>query len=153
MKLVWGKEELVPALLEMGREMHDESRFRHLPLDENRLAKAFRVAIDDTTGAYFLTLALSDDDEPVGFLFGTVDRPYYTQALIAHDFAFYVRPLFRGTRAGAHLLKAFCRWAEKREVAEIHVYHTVDIEPDRFDRFVRSQGFRFVGGNYILPLS
>lgn len=152
MKIEWVTRGSVDEAVELGREMHAESRFTALPFDADRLRKSFVGAIDDDRGVYFLALARSSGGDAAGGLFGTVEKPYFTSGVLAHDYAFYVRPDFRGSSAALKLLSAFRRWAQKRGARELHVYQTVAVDSDRFDRMMRRAGFEYAGGNYIYPL-
>lgn len=152
MKIEWVTHETMDEVVALGKEMHAESRFEALPLHEGRLRESFAGALRDERGVYFLALARSDDGRVTGGLFGTVERPWFTDGILAHDYAFFVRHGYRGSSAALKLLTAFRRWAHKRGACELHIYQTVAVERERFDRMMRRCGFEFAGGNYIYPL-
>jgi GNAT superfamily N-acetyltransferase len=151
-RIEWVGSGNLDEVIALSRRLHEESCHDGLPFDEHRLRQSFEAALSDGGNIYFLALARSVEGPAVGCFFGTIVRPHYSQALLAHDCGFYVVPQFRGTDAAPRLLKAFTHWAKKRGVAEIQIYQTVAIEPERFDRFMRRSGFQFVGGNYALQL-
>lgn len=146
-----GSEHL-DELVDLGRLMYAESALTHLPLDVERVRKTFRAALDDDKGIYCLLLARSSDGIPAGWLFGTITRPWFTDALVAHDHAFFVAPEFRGTSAAIKLLQVFRRWAEKRNARVLNISQRVGVEMDRFDRFMRRTGFESKGMNFSMPL-
>lgn len=152
-KIEWLTHPCLDEAVALGRQMHAESRFSALPFDGERLRTSLAGAIDDDRGVYFTALARSSRGAVAGGLFGTVEKPYFTSGVLAHDYAFYVRPDFRGSSAALKLLTAFRRWAQKRGASELHVYQTVAVERERFDRMMRRAGFEYAGGNYIYPLT
>lgn len=149
MKIEWVTQETLPELIALGREMHRESRFRTLPFDEDRLGRSLAAAVDDSRGVYFLALARASGGKVVGGMFAVVEQPFFTSAIIANNYAFFVRPPYRGSSAALKLLTAFRRWAGKRGVRELHVHQTGGVENQRFDRMMRRAGFEHAGGNYI----
>lgn len=151
-KLEWATQATLDDIVELGREMHAESALTYLPLSEERLRATLGTALDDDRGRYCLLLARSDDGTPAGWLFGAIDRPWFTSALIAHDFAFFVSPRFRGGEAASMLLDAFRRWAEKRDAAVVNISQRVGVEMERFQYFMQREGFEARGMNFSLPL-
>lgn len=152
MRIEWLAEHTVEEALALFREMHVESRFNDIPIDETRLRQAVEGSVNDQTGRIFFALARSDAGEAVGLLFGRVERPFFTREIFASDNAVFVSPPHRGTGAALKLLRAFRLWAEKRGAAEVHVSQTVGVDMKGFDRLMRRAGFSLVGGNYALRL-
>lgn len=152
MKIEIAGPEHIEELVDLGQSMHAESALTHLPLDVERVRKTFRAALEDDKGMYCLFLARSSEGMPAGWLFGTITRPWFTDALVAHDHAFFVAPEFRGTSAAIKLLKVFRRWAEKRNARVLNVSQRVGVEMDRFDRFMRRTGFEPRGMNFSMSL-
>lgn len=146
-------ESHVPELVRLVRAMHAESGRFELPFSEGRARATFAAAVADEQGAYCVLLARTSEGEPAGFLFGTVTRPWFSEALIAHDHAFFVLPSWRGSSAALKLLRVFRRWAVKRDVAVLNISQRAGVEMERFDRFMERQGFRSIGKNFSTRLT
>lgn len=152
MKIEIAGPENLDELVALGRSMHAESALGALPLDDDRLRRTLEGAINDETGVYCVLVARASDGKPAGALFGTISRPWFTQALVAHDHAFFVTSQFRGSSAAIKLLQAFRRWAERRNATSLHVSQRVGVEMERFERFMRSAGFEPRGMNFGMSL-
>lgn len=152
MRIEFAGEEHIDDLIALGRLMHAESALTNLRLDIERARRTFRGAINDDKGMYCLLIARSSDGAAAGWLFGTVTRPWFTDALVAHDHAFFVAPQYRGSSAAIKLLKVFRRWAKRRNAEVLNVSQRVGVEMDRFERFMRRAGFQPRGMNFSMPL-
>lgn len=152
MKIEIAGAEHLDELVMLGRAMHAESALVNLPLDETRLRRTLQAAIEDSAGTHCLFLARSGDGEPAGWLFGAITRPWFTHALVAHDHAFFVLPVYRGSSAALKLLKVFRRWAEKRDAQVLNISQRVGVDMERFDRFMRRTGFEARGMNFSMLL-
>lgn len=153
MKIETAGKEHVADLIALGRTMLAESALTHLPLDEDRARRTFTGAIEDDKGTYCLLLARSSTGVPAGWLFGTITRPWFTQAPVAHDHAFFVAPEFRGSSAAVKLLRVFRRWAERRGATALNISQRVGVQMERFEAFMLHQGFESRGMNFSLPLN
>lgn len=143
----------VPELVALVRAMHAEAGRADLPFAEARAKATFAAAIDDEHGAYCVLIARSSQGEPAGFLFGTITRPWFSEALIAHDHALFVSPSWRGSSAALKLLRVFRRWAVKRNAAVLNISQRSGVEMERFGRFMERQGFRAIGKNFSTRLT
>ncbi len=153
MKVEIALECHVPELVTLMRAMHAESGRFELPFSEGRAQATFAAAVADEKGAYCVLLARTSQGEPAGLLFGTITRPWFSEALIAHDHAFFVLPSWRGSSAAMKMLRVFRRWAVKRNAAVLNISQRAAIEMDRFDRFMEREGFRSIGKNFSARLA
>lgn len=152
MQLEWAIPGHLDELIEVGQKSHAEARVATLPLDEDRLRRSFKRVLEDDRGVYFFVIARSTDGACAGVLFATVNRPFFTSALLAHAYWFYVAPEYRGSGAAGKLIAAFRRWAEKRGAAELQINQTSGVDLERVDAKLRRSGFDFLGGNYSMAL-
>lgn len=152
MRLEWLSAETVEEVVMLAREMHQESRLAALPLDVERVRSALRAAVEDDRGVQFAVLCRAASGEAAGFMLGVVVQPWFSGALLAHDRGLFVQRRYRGTRAAVLLLRAFVRWAQKRDVSEVHMYQSVGVETERFSRLMGGLGFEYRGGNFALSL-
>lgn len=153
MKIETAGPEQMDELVRLGRAMMAESALAHFPPDEERARRAFAAAMENDKGLYCLLLARASTGDPAGWLFGTITRPWFSQALVAHDHAFFVTPEYRGSSAAIKLLRGFRLWAERRGAVALNISQRVGVQMDRFESFMRHQGFESRGMNFSLPLS
>jgi L-amino acid N-acyltransferase YncA len=137
----------IAAMIALGRQLHAESRFRTLPLDEKRMQEAGRRAL--ANGNPGLILA-ERDGELVGMAVVMLGEHFFSPALTATVQLLYVAPKARGGTAAVKLLRALRRWAAQNGAHDLHVNVTTGIDAARTDRFLRKMGFRQTGGNYVL---
>lgn len=152
MEIEIAQEGHVPELVTLIRAMHAESGRFELPFSEARAKATFEAALADYKGVYCVLLARTSGGEAAGFLFGTITRPWFSDALIAHDHAFFVSPRWRGSSAALKLLRVFRRWAGKRSATVLNISQRAGVEMERFDRFMERQGFRAIGKNFSTGL-
>lgn len=136
----------------LGSAMYAESALTHLTLDEDRARQTLLGAINHEKGVYCMLIARLSDGTPAGWLFGTISRPWFTRELVAHDYAFFVPPEFRGSRAALLLLSAFRRWAEKRGATALNISQRVGVEMERLERFMQRMRFEPRGMNFSMTL-
>ncbi len=135
------------AMMELGRLLHAESRFRKLPIDEARLMEIGRMGL--AKGNPGLILA-ERQGRLVGMAIVVAGEHFFSVAKAATVQLVYVHPKARGSRAAILLLRALRRWAIEAGAEDLHVNNTTAIHADRTDRFLRHMGFRQTGGNYVL---
>lgn len=136
-------EDLLHAMV-LGREMHAESRFRHYPLDERRAQTAFSDMVTHPHTACVL-LAEASAGQLAGMLAAVVTDYFFADVRVVQDKWFYVRPEHRGSSAAMKLMLAVRRWAENRRARELNINMSVDIDRERFDRFMGHLQFRNCG--------
>lgn len=134
-------------MLDLGRVLHGESRYRDLPLDEARLKAAGRMGL--AKGNPGLILA-ELNGELVGMAVVVAGEHFFSAAKAATVQLLYVAPAHRGGRAAILLLRALRRWAAEAGAHDLHVNNTTAIDAARTDRFLRKMGFAQTGGNYVL---
>lgn len=151
MKVRLASLEDLPGALVLGRFMHTESRFRHYPLDEQRAEKAFQDMVTHPATACVL-VAETPGGHMAGMLAAFVTDYFFADVRVVQDKWFYVLPQHRGGAAAMKLMLAVRRWAENRRARELNINMSVDIDRQRFDRFMEHLQFRNAGSNFYLPL-
>lgn len=137
----------VAAMVALGRELHAESWFRTLPLDDVRMVEIGRRSL--TKGNPGLIMA-ERGGELVGMAVVMLGEYFFSPARTATVQLLYVAPKARGGPAAIKLLRAMRRWAATNGAHDLHLNVTTGIETARTDRFLRKIGFRQTGGNYVL---
>lgn len=140
-----------PAMIEMGRAMHEESEFRFLPFDEGKLVDLGREYVSDP---YKLLLVCIDSEgRTVGMFAGYLSTYYFCNERLACELFWYVKPESRGTSAAVRMLKAFAYWAQGNKAREMSVGISTGVGVDAFGRMLERMGFAFRGGNYKMRLA
>jgi len=153
MRILKATREDVPEIEGMCADLHpDIPGLSCYPYSAERMTRLLHAAIDDERNCYCLFVARSASDELAGMLFGNVERQFFSEALVAQNIIFLVKPRFRGTSAALRLLKAFANWARNRQVSALCVSQNSALDTQRFGRFMTRLGFVFVGSNYVLRL-
>lgn len=151
MKVRFASLDDLASIHALGQTMHAESRFGHYPLDAERVAVMVREMVTHPATACVL-LAETKDGQVVGMLAAFVTRYFFADVRVVQDKCFYVLPPHRGSPAAMKLMLAVRRWAENRQVRELNINMSVDIDRERFERFMGHLRFRNCGSNFFLPL-
>ena len=138
------------ARLQLGRQLHGELVYAHLPYDEDKVRKALRRAVENP-GRYCL-LTAEIGEKLIGLLYGEIGEHAFSRAIGATVHGYYVIPGRRGTSAALKMLHGFRRWACDRGAVALYVSVSSGIRMEQADRFLRRIGFRFTGGNYVQSL-
>lgn len=132
-------------VLARAREMHAESVFhRHLTLDEGKLLQQLEAAAS-VPYAYF-RIAVRDEEVLGGFL-GRVAPMYFSEELIAHDLAWFVKPTARGSAAAVALLADFEEWAQARGAKFVLIGQTTGVKMPETKALYERLGYTSLGVN------
>lgn len=139
------------VVYQLGVHMHAESRFGGYPLNPVKVRSSIRQLIVEPLAGCVL-LAEHAQAGTVGMLAGYVTDYFFSDARVAQDRCFFVLPDHRGSPAALKLLIAFRRWAENRNAAELCINMSVDVEQERFNKFMAHMNFKTCGSNFVLSL-
>jgi hypothetical protein len=140
------------AMMQLGLQMHQESRFAPYPMAQGKVRESVQQILSEPK-ANCILLAEHDSAGLVGMLAGCVTSLFFTDVLIAQDRWFYVAKEHRGSPAALKLLVAFRRWAENRQARELNINMSVDIDQAKFNQFMTHMDFKSCGSNFVLPLA
>lgn len=152
MKIYLSELKDVDDIMSLGVRMHQESRFRIYPMHLAKVRASIEKLINNPLAGCVL-LARNETGTAVGMLAGYVVDYFFSNALVAQDSYFFVAPEHRGSSAALKLLIAFRRWAENRNASELCINMSVDVDQERFNRFMAHLGFRNCGSNFTTPLT
>lgn len=130
--------EDIPAIVELGSRMHQESKYAASPFCPEKCATLAADLIRSEAGCL---LACETNGKIIGFLAGGTGEQWFSQQRIAFEYALYIAPLHRGGSGGARLIKAFIQWAEKQGAAVITMGITTRIHQARTAEFYLKMGF------------
>src|SRR5437870_7364023 len=112
----------IPALIELGRQMHVQSRYAWMLFNADRLWTFLEAVI---ANKQHCVIVAADDASPgaslTGALLASAQGLPFSSDFVAHIDYFYVVPRRRGTPAAMKMMAGLRRWANNREIAEILV--------------------------------
>ncbi len=138
----------IPALVELGREIHAGTRLSALPYDEEKLASQFRAILEPPNESYCIFAAVVPGEGFVGALMGAVAEYPFSDARMSSNYVYFVRSRYRGSSLAVRLLFAFRQWARNRDVMMFCISQNAGVDTGRFDKYMHHLGFERMGGNY-----
>lgn len=138
----------IPAMVDLGKAIHAETRLARFPFNPKRLTTQFESILSPPRSDFCVLVAEKETRGLVGGFWGQISQYYFSDALVATDYMFFVVPDLRGTPVAVRLIHAFRQWATNRGADEVCINMTTGIDIERFDRFLRHMGFTYTGGNY-----
>lgn len=154
-RLVGSKQD-IPAVIELARQAHEESRLGYIPFSVAKTQKIAENAIKYPT-RHAVMLALKAE-QPVGLLYCSVGEYHIGEGVLLatiHNINVLksVRSSLGGGRAALGLLRGATQWAKARNARELLLHATSDVELSRLHKLTKKAGFKFVGGSYAKELS
>ena len=140
----------VAARVALARRAWEEMDDRELPFDGDLVRQTIERKMKKPQK--HCLLQADRDGRAVGALMGVAERHYYSPAVGASIFSWYVLPEYRGSLAAIRLLHGFRRWAKNRGAVRLYVGVTSGVGIARTNRFLKRLGFRVRGGNYVCAL-
>lgn len=138
----------IPPLVELGHLCHLESRFSRLPYDSERVAKRFKLMIDQPLSTTFFVAARHSSGQMHGLMIGSVDEYFFCRERVASSIFLLVHPDYRGGLAAIKMVMAFRAWAYTRAAAELYIGVASGVQMQRTGRFLSKLGLQLSGGNY-----
>lgn len=109
----------IPKMLELGRAMHAESRFSHLPYSDDKIRALTNTVFTDDRYCAFVC---EDNGVVFGMFVGFYTEFYFSSATRSCDLLLYVNKLKRsGSLAFFRLLRSYEQWAKDNNVDEIEL--------------------------------
>lgn len=139
----------IPALVELGRRMHQHTRFKAFNYDPARVATNFGQLIQQGQSKYVFMVAADAHGQMVGGLIAVLERHIFSDQAVASVMHYDVLPEKRMGGYGVRLLKAFEQWCENRQVVEINLGINSLTEMDSVGQFVRKMGYSKTGENFV----
>lgn len=146
----------VPTFVEMGKQFHQNTRFRVYEYKPSRVAEQLRSVVhigQNEKGTHCFFVAEDSQGQAVGGLIGCVEKHFFSEQLVANIIHYDVLSERRMSGAGLRLLTAFRKWAENRGAVELSAGVNSGVELAKMDRFLQRLGFQQTGGNYSLLLA
>lgn len=99
----------LPAIVVLGRVMHQESSFAPMDYDVDRVKETIS---DLMNKSQFVVVAEDTNGEVIGGMAGMVTQSWFGNDMVANDLALFIHPDHRGGLMVVRLVKAFVHWAK-----------------------------------------
>jgi len=132
----------IPRMLELGRELHEESRFSAYPFNEEKTNKFFETVIDNGDNCVFLSVK---NGEIVGGFIGGVAPHWSCDFVSAFDYTLFIHKSHRNGTTAIKLIIAYEDWAKSMGVDESTLGVSTGINTQATARFYESLGYQFTG--------
>jgi L-amino acid N-acyltransferase YncA len=109
MKLRMATPDDLPAIVVLGRVMHQESSFAPMDYDVDRVKETIS---DLMNKSQFVVVAEDTNGEVIGGMAGMVTQSWFGNDMVANDLALFIHPDHRGGLMVVRLVKAFVHWAK-----------------------------------------
>ena len=109
MKLRMATPDDLPAIVVLGRVMHEESSFAPMDYDVDRVKETIS---DLMNKSQFVVVAEDTNGEVIGGMAGMVTQSWFGNDMVANDLALFIHPDHRGGLMVVRLVKAFVHWAK-----------------------------------------
>jgi hypothetical protein len=141
----------IPALIELAREAHTESRFGYIPFSEAKVRKIVATALKDEKRHGIMVVLRGDD--LVGAASCSVGEFHIgTGVLLTTIHNINVkrkeRASLSGGRVALGLFKGIETWSKARGAEEILFHVTSGVDLARIHKLAKRMGYQFVGGSY-----
>jgi GNAT superfamily N-acetyltransferase len=131
-------------IMELGRQLHQESRFAHQPYDELRCWQA----LDNTLASpdrHFIAF----DSEYRGFILMTMTQEFFSGTKWSGDRCLYIAPEYRGGSLVVRLLNAAYNWSKENGAEEMVILHNTGINTDKAPKLFNKLGFDMKGYIFV----
>lgn len=143
MEIVPMQLQHIPRLIQMGKEMHEESpNYRGIFYDETRLESLAKDILEHES---YLAIVAKQQGEILGFFVGYIDQFYFSYQRMAQDLLLFVPQRHRGGYVAVGLIKRFEDWAINKGVVRINLAVTTGISPEKTAGLYNRMGYRQAG--------
>lgn len=130
----------LPSILAMGYTFHQESRYKDLNYDPNKIEKLLLASLNHPDKIFF-----AYDSSFNGLILLQMGTQFFSDDKWAGDQAFYVTPNKRGTRLALELLELGAKWAKENGAKELVILHNAGLGLESAEKFYTKHGFGLSG--------
>lgn len=137
----------VPMLLELGKAMHEESRFRDFKFNHEKVTRFLSAAVIVPE-----LIVLVDGDPVHAMLIAYVQQFWWGDDLESGDLILYVTPGMRGKSSAIRLVNEYKRIAKRMGVADPRISTGTGVDTERTGKLFERLGFEGTGLMYSLKV-
>ena len=127
-------------ILEVGRALHAESKYKDQPYDAERC-----WAVLDATVRFPERYFIAYDEEFRGFILMHMAPHFFNGYKEASDLSLFVAPEHRNGLLAPKLIKAAEQWAQEYGAHEMTIYHNTGINTEKAEGFFNKSGYKTAG--------
>ena len=127
-------------IIELGRRLHDESKFKSEPYDELKcwgLLESTVVRPDKRFIAY--------NEDFTGFIIVGIQESYFSEVKHAVDYGLFIVPEARGGSLVVRLVNEATKWAFLQGAKDLTIFHNTGIQTDKAPKLFNKLGFDMNG--------
>ena len=130
---------LLPIAIQLGRRMHEESRYRNMPFSEAKIATLLQNP--NCFGSF-----AKAGDVYIGFIWGLVQDVWFSDCKTGFDLGLYILPEYRGkSMAPVRLIKSFEEFCRSKNCYEISLSSSVKVNDLTVSRLYEKLGYHECG--------
>lgn len=145
MKLRMATVDDLPAIVMLGRVMHQESSFAPMNYDMDRVKETISDLINKSQ---FVVVAEDKNGKVIGGMVGMVTQSWFGRDMVANDLALFVASDARGGVAAIKMMKAFVHWAKLAGAKQIRPGVTTGHA--RAEKLFERLGFARCGASFVM---
>lgn len=145
MKLRMATVDDLPAIVMLGRVMHQESSFAPMNYDMDRVKGTISDLINKSQ---FVVVAEDKNGKVIGGMVGMVTQSWFGRDMVANDLALFVASDARGGMAAIKMMKAFVHWAKLAGAKQIRPGVTTGHA--RAEKLFERLGFARCGASFVM---
>lgn len=135
--------EYARQVLQLGRDLWQESRFNMEPYDEQRVWNLLENTLKRPT-KFFIAFNVIEE-KITGFIIMGISEHYFSGQLLASDYCVYIAPQHRGGRQIVRLLDSAEEWCKMNGAKSMTIYHNTGINTDKSPTLFNKLGFDMKG--------
>jgi hypothetical protein len=134
-------------LVSMGRRMHDNSKFRDMDYDEDKVAILGFAALDQPKRMFLMVIDDTEQDVPVGILLAGLSQSYFGSDYVANDLLLVIEEEHRGRCGDAlrRITALYREWASEHGAKRIYIGTSSGIDPEHACKALEACGFHMIG--------
>lgn len=128
----------IPALLELGALMHQESIYASYDFDRAKVEGLMLALINSRYGILFV----SEEDGVIhGGFMGAISPHWFGNDMVASDCALFLAPEHRSGRTGIRLVQHYIQQAQAKGARQITLSNSTGVQVERVAGLFERMGF------------
>jgi hypothetical protein len=134
-------------LVGIGRRLHDNSKFREMHYDEDRVMILGYTAMDNPNHMFLQVIEDTETEVPVGMLLAGLQQSYFGKDYVANDLLLVIEEEHRGRCMDAlrRITALYREWALSRGAKRIYLSSSTGIDPEKTRAAFEACGFHQIG--------